>query len=147
MKRLVFLLCLGTFVTGLLDAIEPPRQIDFDSVRDIPILEGGRHKPLDTFAGETLREITGRWNFKKTDPLAYLFAIMTRKTGIGNPRADRLPSSQGNTGRGFFGEASIHAEISSNRIFRNGYPAYLKRSSERKNSIGWRTKSRRCITN
>ncbi len=123
MKRLVFLLCLGTFVTGLLDAIEPPRQIDFDSVRDIPILEGGRHKPLDTFAGETLREITGRWNFNKTDPLAYLFAIMTSEDWYREPlvRIDYLPLKE------ILGvDSSVkhlsYAEISSNPHFQEWIP-------------------------
>src|ERR1043166_1109538 len=37
--------------------------LNFDSVRDIAIQQGGRKKPLDTFARETGQSITGTMRF------------------------------------------------------------------------------------
>lgn len=118
MKRLFLLVVAGMLLASSLGAIEPAKNIDFRSVRDIPILDGGRIKPLDSFAGETLREITGRWNFQHCDPLAYLFSFMTSEDWFQAPivRVDYLPLKE------ILGvDASVnylsYAQISSNPHF------------------------------
>ena len=123
MRRSLFLCLFFSLIAGSLFAIEPPKNIDFDSVRDIPILEGGRHKPLDTFAGETMRELTGRWNFKRTDPLAYLFSMMASEDWYQEPmiRLDYLPLKE------ILGvDSSVkhlsYAQISSNTHFQEWVP-------------------------
>jgi cytochrome c-type biogenesis protein CcsB len=75
-------------------AIEPPNHFPLDALRDLPILNNGRYKPLDTFAGETMKTITGRWRFNKNDHVAMLVSLLafpewTHETMI---RIDYLPA-------------------------------------------------------
>ncbi len=53
-------------------------QISMKELREIALLEGGRKKPLDTFARETVRTITGREYFHGWDPVELLFSWLTR---------------------------------------------------------------------
>lgn len=76
MKRAILILILGLNVWSA-EGIEFPAGLDFDSLRGIPIQDNGRYKPLDTFAGESLRDITGRWKFQGHDPIGYLLSFMT----------------------------------------------------------------------
>lgn len=76
LKRAIFLTLLG-LTAWTAQGIEYPIGLDFDSLRGIPIQDNGRYKPLDTFAGESLRDITGRWKFAGHDPLGYLLSFLT----------------------------------------------------------------------
>ena len=51
--------------------------LNYSELASYPILEGGRMKPLEAFAGKAMETITGRWSFKGKDPLVYLTAIVT----------------------------------------------------------------------
>lgn len=77
MKRFFGLIAFSLSITFTTTAAELPAGLDYDCIRSIPILEGGRHKPLDTFAGESMKTITGRWIFEKKDPVGLMLAIMT----------------------------------------------------------------------
>ncbi len=76
LKRAI-LLTLFSLTAWTVQGIEYPQGLDYDSLRGIPIQDNGRYKPLDTYAGESLRDITGRWNFEGHDPLGYLLSFMT----------------------------------------------------------------------
>ncbi|MGC9328827.1 MAG: cytochrome c biogenesis protein [Candidatus Hinthialibacter sp.] len=93
MTRRLSLLIFTILTASTVCAADLPDNINFDAIRNIPILEGGRHKPLDAFAGETMRAITGRWNFNKQDPLAYIISFMTSDEWLQEPlfRVDYLP--------------------------------------------------------
>ena len=55
----------------------PKTSMNFEPLRSIVILEGGRKKPLDTFARETVRMVTGREKFAGFDPLELIFSWLT----------------------------------------------------------------------
>jgi cytochrome c-type biogenesis protein CcsB len=57
---------------------EPKAQFDMEVLRDIAILDNGRQKPLDTFARETVRFVTGRERFAGFDPVELLLSWLTR---------------------------------------------------------------------
>lgn len=59
---------------------------DWNTIRRIPILNEGRQKPLDTFARETVRSVTGREKFSGFDPVELLFSWMTSA-----PQWEKLP--------------------------------------------------------
>lgn len=65
------------FITALAPFASSQSELNLDSLRRIPILDGGRTKPLETFAGESMEVITGRWHFEKTDPLYLMLSFMT----------------------------------------------------------------------
>ncbi len=62
MNRLLILIVL------LLVAI-PARADDFSELRRLPVQDGGRLKPLDTLAAESVRFITGKARFQNEDPM------------------------------------------------------------------------------
>jgi len=67
------------FLSGIpLYAVELPTGFDCSAAGDMAVLDGGRFKPLDTFAGESLKTLTGRWKFKETDHLAMLFSLLAQ---------------------------------------------------------------------
>jgi len=76
-KRIILFLLITPFFSHVLNAVEPPSGFDYETIRRIPILEGGRYKPLGTFAGESMKTITGRWKFEKQDPTGVLLSMMT----------------------------------------------------------------------
>jgi cytochrome c-type biogenesis protein CcsB len=84
-KHSILLLVLMSTLIPIVQAIEVPKNLDYDIVRSIPILESGRYKPLGTFAGESMQEITGRWKFNKTDPMAHLLAMMISQDWYNEP--------------------------------------------------------------
>ncbi len=84
-RRSLLLLGLMAIIIPTVQAVEVPKNLNYDIVRSIPILEGGRYKPLGTFAGESMQEITGRWKFNKTDPMAYLCAMMISQEWYNEP--------------------------------------------------------------
>ena len=45
---------------------------NYDSLRSLPVLDQGRIKPLDTFARESVSQITGKTYFEGKDPLVVL---------------------------------------------------------------------------
>ena len=49
--------------------------LNYTELAGYPILEGGRYKPLEAFAGKAVETITGRWSFKGKNPVVYLIAI------------------------------------------------------------------------
>lgn len=53
----------------------PALGADLDPLRVLPVLDGGRVKPIDTAARESVRLITGRERFRGYDPLALCLAI------------------------------------------------------------------------
>ncbi len=57
---------------------------DLSGWRALPLQVGGRTKPLETAAVETLRTVTGRTRFEKRDPVAvFLMWRFTRGQGMG----------------------------------------------------------------
>ncbi len=83
MKRLLWISCLITCLlqAPLLSALEgapsPRPGLDIEALRFLAIQEGGRKKPLDTFAREAARFVTGREKFAGFDPLELLFSWLT----------------------------------------------------------------------
>jgi len=83
MKRLILLLMVLFFgLSGSpteaatpMPAPKPGMQIEL--FRSIAIQEGGRKKPLDSFARETVRSITGREKFEGFDPIELIFSWLT----------------------------------------------------------------------
>lgn len=67
------------------------KSLDLDEIRRLPILHRDRYKPLDTFAREIVREVTGKVKLDGTDPvllfLAWRFDPELARTG----RFIRLP--------------------------------------------------------
>lgn len=64
MRRLIA--ALGTSLALNLSALagtQPADPLDWDQWRGLPVLDDGRHKPLDTLARETCRKLTGRSSF------------------------------------------------------------------------------------
>jgi len=53
----------------------PASPIDFSVVQWVPVQNGGRLKPLDTYARETARSITGRETFNGMSPMQLLFTL------------------------------------------------------------------------
>jgi ABC-type transport system involved in cytochrome c biogenesis permease subunit len=69
--------CIRASVVGLFLLVASANTLaaDLAPARAIPVLDGGRVKPLDTLARESIRLITGRENFRNNDPLALTLAI------------------------------------------------------------------------
>ncbi|MCC6273337.1 MAG: cytochrome c biogenesis protein CcsA [Deltaproteobacteria bacterium] len=83
MKRLMTFLILGTLLfpaallaVGEMPAPKPGMQVDL--LREVAIQEGGRKKPFDTFARETVRTITGREKFRGFDPIELIYSWLTQ---------------------------------------------------------------------
>lgn len=76
-------LALSVFVVPVFAA--EPVSLDFTNLESIAIQEGGRKKPLDTFARETMQTITGKTRFRvaegepKREPMDLMLAIMFEK--------------------------------------------------------------------
>ncbi|MBM3892756.1 MAG: hypothetical protein FJ388_26865, partial [Verrucomicrobia bacterium] len=49
--------------------------LDFTAFGQLAIQEGGRKKPLDTFARETVQRITGKADFNGQDPIATVLSV------------------------------------------------------------------------
>lgn len=72
-RPLILMACL--FFTSTLFAADA---FDYSSLRQIPILDQGRVKPLDTFARESVRAITGQVNFEGKDPVETLISWISK---------------------------------------------------------------------
>ena len=70
----VFLLIAGMRALPASAASIPPETLAI--VRRIVIQHGGRHKPFDSFARETLRAITGSPSWEHQDPVATVLSIV-----------------------------------------------------------------------
>ncbi len=77
MKRLIPLLLILFTLGNTPFAIEPPQNLSFETLEQVPILNKGRYKPLSTFAGESMKTITGKWNYEGYEPLNLLFSMIT----------------------------------------------------------------------
>ncbi len=77
---LLFWTCLGFPGAHAADEAMPAPKpgMQVEVFREIAIQQGGRKKPLDTFARETVREITGREKFAGFDPIELLFSWLTQ---------------------------------------------------------------------
>ncbi len=68
MSRLYFWTAL--FILGLSTPVSfSQAEFNFGPLDTIPIQEDGRVKPLQTFTGEAVKDITGRWKFQKREPV------------------------------------------------------------------------------
>ncbi|HCU25915.1 MAG TPA: cytochrome C biogenesis protein [Deltaproteobacteria bacterium] len=81
-RFLILALCLSfsffASLPTLLAAMPAPKPgMDVEAFREILIQEGGRKKPFDTFARETVRTITGREKFAGFDPVELIFSWLT----------------------------------------------------------------------
>ncbi|MCX7825402.1 MAG: hypothetical protein N2689_07575, partial [Verrucomicrobiae bacterium] len=50
-------------------------ELDFTAFGRLAIQEGGRKKPFDTFARETMQRITGKVYFNDRDPIDALLSV------------------------------------------------------------------------
>src|SRR5262249_13428003 len=83
MKRWIWFLVLATFGCGGMVRAQsgmpqPKAGMQWEVFRGLAIQEGGRKKPLDSFARESARTITGRENFAGFDPVELLFSWLTQ---------------------------------------------------------------------
>jgi ABC-type transport system involved in cytochrome c biogenesis permease subunit len=65
----LFFLCLGIFVFTGADLVRA-EELNFKVLSLIPIQEGGRIKPFDTFARESVRLVTGHEHYEDQNPIA-----------------------------------------------------------------------------
>jgi len=72
------LLCLPSVSHAEETMPAPKPGMQVEALRGIAVQEGGRKKPLDTFARETVREITGKEKFAGFDPIELLFSWLTQ---------------------------------------------------------------------
>ncbi len=76
MKRFFLLSIVWLSLVPALQAIEPPSNFNYEHLRSLPILDDGRYKPLDSYAGKMMDLITGRWKFHGHEPSAMLAFIL-----------------------------------------------------------------------
>src|ERR1041385_4577339 len=65
---LLLVICLAFFLMGAVAEVGAG-VLDFKTLALVPIQEGGRVKPMDTFARESVRFITGHERFEGREPL------------------------------------------------------------------------------
>lgn len=83
MKRLAIFLLLGIFSIGISANLKaampaPKPGMEVEVLREVAIQEGGRKKPFDTFARETVRSVTGREKFNGFDPVELILSWLTQ---------------------------------------------------------------------
>ena len=77
---------------------QPASAIDWDQWRHMPVQDGGRQKPLDTLAWETLRRLCNRGSFvdpesgQKLSPTALYLTMIFDWQGWGKPRGPHAMS-------------------------------------------------------
>jgi cytochrome c-type biogenesis protein CcsB len=82
--------------TPLLEAAEKPTPFDWSRWRNLPVQHGGRRKPLDTLAAETLRLTSNRSSFtdpetgESLDPTTLYLSMLFDWTGWSNEHKDQL---------------------------------------------------------
>ncbi|MBZ0254540.1 hypothetical protein K8I31_00665, partial [bacterium] len=52
-------------------------ELNFGPLDSIPVQDNGRMKPLQTFSGETVKDITGRWKFQGRQPVNSLLLFLS----------------------------------------------------------------------
>jgi cytochrome c-type biogenesis protein CcsB len=75
LKSLLNALIIITCISGSALSVELPDNFNYEHLASTPMLEGGRFKPFEAFAGKTIETITGRWSFKRKSPVEYTIAI------------------------------------------------------------------------
>lgn len=90
MKRAGFFLCLALYFMPLISmaddyqfTIQPPESFDFEALNSIAVLDEGRTKPFESFAGKYIETIGGKWKVHGVHPTAMMLAIMSH-TGFQN---------------------------------------------------------------
>ena len=76
MKFLRWNIFAAAFLSLASFAQEPNLAWDFDSLARVPIQNGGRLKPLDTFSREAVLTLTGRRSWKNWKPLDFLLSLI-----------------------------------------------------------------------
>lgn len=78
-KLMGLLLWVAPSLLGAQEAkLEPKPGMQVEILREIVVQEGGRKKPFDTFARETVRSITGREKFQDFDPSELILSWLTQ---------------------------------------------------------------------
>lgn len=67
-----------------------PDSIDYSEAQWIPVQSGGRLKPLDTYARETARSITGRESFMDMSHMEILFTLAFRGESLADTRLIKI---------------------------------------------------------
>ncbi len=119
MHRFSISLILTLIGTLSVCALEVPENLDYDIVRDIAVLEDGRKKPLDTYAGESIKTLTGRWNYEKNDPVGFFLSMIAFPQCMNDNliRIDYMPVKESlglSTEKNFFS----YNELNSNQLIR-----------------------------
>ncbi|MBD3268126.1 cytochrome C biogenesis protein [bacterium] len=73
-KRIATIVCLFC-VSFSSFAQTIPENFNFEHITSTPILEGGRYKPLEAYAGKAMETMTGRWTYNGHNPTAYVISI------------------------------------------------------------------------
>lgn len=84
MKRTGLLICFVLFLfpitifAGADDfKVMPPVNFDLEALNSVAVLDEGRTKPFESFAGKYIETITGRWTLHGVHPTAMVLAIMS----------------------------------------------------------------------
>ncbi len=120
LSRFLCALCLSA-LSALLVCASPARAQDLDALRPIPVLDGGRIKPLDTMARESVRLMTGRESFRGNDPLALTLAIHRDSVSWETRPLIHVPYLSLRTMVGLSGDAqhATPAQVRSSDAYRN----------------------------
>jgi cytochrome c-type biogenesis protein CcsB len=92
----VFTALLATVVIPFESAAQEPARFDWNRWRDLPVQNGGRIKPLDTLAAESLRLISNRSSMRasgtgaRLDPTELYLSMLFEWRGWDNKDRDRL---------------------------------------------------------
>ncbi len=92
MNKVVFVMLALLFI-----AIDSFAVVNVDAARLIPVLDGGRVKPLDGYARETIHNISGKTSLDGQDPLTSMFSWMVNPEPTGKGEIvliDYLPLRQ-----------------------------------------------------
>ena len=75
--RLIAVIFLFSFLAQANADIAPKKDWDFKNFASIPVLSGGRLKPFDSLARETVLQITGKREFQGWDPVDLMLSWIT----------------------------------------------------------------------
>lgn len=84
MKRTVALFVLMMYLIPIVSFagvedfnVQPPANFDLEALNNLAVLDNGRTKPFESFAGKYVETITGRWTLHGVHPTAMVLAIMS----------------------------------------------------------------------
>lgn len=106
-KSIAVFLALGAISASALGAGETGPAFDWSPWRYLPVQDGGRRKPLDTLARETMRSLSDRTSFtdpetgRKLDPVALYLAMLFDWQGWDKP-ADARATPAAHPALGYF---------------------------------------------